>query len=126
MARIGLNQTKGKSMNRFAAGVIGIFILVLVSGCSNSAPKCSDQKTIDLVLQIAKQELAKKLSQETLDKVGMNLDAIRTTESDEKTGKQKCAAQMIFKGPGGESKADITYASEKTDKGEQYVTVYGL
>lgn len=100
---------------------------LLLAACSNSAPKCADKPTIDLVLQIAREEIVRQLGQPMVNQLEMRLDAIRTTASDSKTGAQQCAAQLIFKGPAGESKSDITYKSERTDQdGRQYVTVFGL
>lgn len=117
-------------MNRFAAGIWGVSLLAIISACSTSAPKCADQKTIDLVLKIAQQEFDKKVGsqirKEIADKFSMALGAIRTTGAEEKTGAQACAAELILKNPMGEDKLNITYKSEKTDNGEHYVTVFGL
>lgn len=114
-------------MNKFTASIIGAALVAVITGCSSSAPKCADQKTIDLVVQIAKQEVAKAAGKDWADKVQFTLSAIRTTGTDDKTGAQKCAATMLIKTPEKEDQGDITYVSEKTDKdGQQVVTVYGL
>ena len=107
--------------------VILTSVLVVAGGCSNSAPKCSDQKTIDLVYEITKQELSKTMPKEVIDTTRFSLNATRTTAIDEKTGAQNCAAQLMIKGPKGEAPVDITYKSEKTDKNnQQIVTVWWL
>ncbi len=107
--------------------LIVMFVGSVLSGCSNSAPKCSDSETIELVEQITLQKIAETYGQDTANGMEISVDAIRTTESNDKTGAQQCAAQLTFKGPIGEKSFDITYKSEKTDKGDEfYVTVYGL
>lgn len=105
---------------------LGLASLVFIAYAlmDNSAPKCSDKGTKNLVLEIVRE----KLNQVT-DASGMQirLNAIRTLESNDKTGAQMCAAQLHFSGSGKETTLDITYKSEKTDKGgEFFVTVYGL
>lgn len=114
-------------MNRLTIVVLLSGIAAFAAGCSDPAPKCSDQRTIDLVFDITKQELRKTLPKEVIDSITLNLNAIRTTAVDEKTGAQSCAAQLMIKGPRGEAPSDITYKSEKTDKdNRQIVTVWGL
>lgn len=113
-------------MSRFTAAVVLASVSVFVAGCSNSAPKCSDKKTADLVYEIAKREYSKVFPGKAIDGISFRLDSIRTTAIDDKTGAQSCAAQLVLKGPNGELPLDITYKSEMTDKGSQYVTVWGL
>lgn len=102
-------------------------LLLWLSACSSSAPRCSDEETKELVKQIVVEELQKGLPSDAVAKIEISVDAIRTTDTDEKTGAHSCAAQLNLKGPGGAQKHDITYTSEKTDDGDEfYVTVYGL
>jgi len=104
-----------------------IIVLGVVSGCSNSAPKCSDEKTINLVKQIAKEKLVASFGEKSANMIELSIGAIRTTDSNEKTGTQQCAAQLTMKGEGGSKSADFTYKVEKTDDGEEFfVTAYGL
>ena len=114
----------------FLAGIIVMLALCMgVIGCTNSAPKCSDSETKDLVIHIAHDEMAKLYGQEKAKQIEMELSAIRTTDQNEKTGKYSCAAELIFKGPSGEEleKGAITYTSEITDDGDNfYANVYGL
>lgn len=127
-----LNHNKGgATVGRKLKQASKFFVLFIVafglSACSGGAPKCSAPETIELVKQIVKKELAKSLDQEKINQLEISVDAIRTTDSNEKTGAQQCAAQLKFKGSGGESTHDITYTCEKMDKGDEfYVTVYGL
>ncbi|MDO8444622.1 MAG: hypothetical protein Q7T53_00715 [Deltaproteobacteria bacterium] len=99
----------------------------ILGGCSNAAPKCGDQQTVDTVIEIAGKEIAKQVGQEASSQITLSVNAIRTTDFNKKTGAQSCAAQLVMKGPNGEVPIDITYTSEKTDKsGEVYVSVFGL
>jgi len=100
---------------------------LMLAGCGNSAPKCSDAQTQDLVKDIAKDELIESLGQQAANAVTLGLEGIRTTDFSEKTGAQECAAELTFTGPAGTNKLDITYTSENTDDAKNfYVTVYGL
>ncbi len=109
--------------------VVSLLLLLMVSGVfpSSGAPKCSDTETINLVKQIAKEKLVAGMGQKAADTLKLSVGAIRTTDSNEKTGTQQCAAQLTVKGKGGENTIDFTYKSEKTDKGDEFlVTAYGL
>lgn len=102
---------------------------VLVGSCSKSVPKCSDDQTVDLVIQIARDEYKKSVRRE----LGLSLSAIRTTGSNSETGAQSCAASLSIEGIPGifpnqtlSKTVDITYTSELTDDGQLYVEVIGL
>lgn len=107
-----------------------VSLLVLVSGvagCSSSAPGCDASETTDLVMEIVREEIANIYGPGMAEQVGLDLDAIRTTDVNDKTGSRECAAVLAMDAPSGESEIDITYVSELTDEaGEFYVTVYGL
>ena len=106
---------------------VALAAMLFMAACTSPAPKCADKATINLVLQIAREELVRKFGQAVADQIELRLDAIRTTASDDKTGAQQCAAQLVGKGAASEGKSDITYKSELTDKDRrQYVTVWGL
>lgn len=108
---------------------ISSFILggVIIAGCSDEAPSCSDDATQELVIQISKDELRKQVGQEIASLVTLELTAIRTTDFNKKTGSQECAAELVFSGQNGKNSIDITYKSELVDNEEEfYVTVYGL
>ncbi|ABN60158.1 hypothetical protein [Shewanella baltica] len=105
------------------------FILgcAIITGCSDEAPSCSDDETQGLVIQISKDELKKQVGQGVVDLVTLELTGIRTTDFNEKTGAQECAAELVFSGKNGKDSIDITYKSELVDNEDQfYVTVYGL
>ncbi|TCI04610.1 hypothetical protein EZV61_01120 [Corallincola luteus] len=102
------------------------FALMMV-GCSQHAPDCDDSDAMDLVLEIVQEELVKEIGSEMAASVDLELDAIRTTDINEKTGARECASELLIEGPSGETSVDITYTSELTDEsGEFYITVYGL
>lgn len=102
----------------------------ILAGCSSSAPKCSDSETTDLVLEISYEELARQLGSDltsVMEKFNLAVNAIRTTDENEKTGAYACAAQLDFIGEGNSESLPITYTVELTDDGEQfYVSVLGL
>lgn len=108
-------------MKRLILIVMAVFTL---SGCSKSAPKCSDAGTVKLASDIVKQEAQKMIPANDMT---VKIDNIRTTGSDDKTGAQFCAGEALIdsvsmpavKG----TKLQITFKSELTDKKDQYVTV---
>lgn len=97
----------------------------LTSGCTQSAPSCSDQKTIDLVKQIVQKKIDEKMPG---TEVKFDIEAIRTTGKDDRTGTQSCVADFTMEIPkhNVSNKSSITFTSEKTDKGEHYVSVQGF
>ncbi|NGZ15670.1 hypothetical protein HGG78_18345 [Vibrio aestuarianus] len=104
-------------------------LIVLLGGCSPSAPKCGDSETTDLVKEIANDEMINQLGAEAAKIFSYSVNAIRTTDENDKTGAFECAAQLdIHASTTGQSnEIPITYTVEMTDDGEQfYVNVYGL
>jgi hypothetical protein len=107
----------------YVAALMGAFSLL--SACS-STPKCGDSETTDLVKQIVDEEL-KNVFGSAADAIAISVNAIRTTDHNEKVDSYSCAAQIELSGPGGKESHDITYTVEQTDKGDEfYVQVYGL
>jgi hypothetical protein len=99
----------------------------LIDWIDKSAPKCDAAETIEAVKQTAREELIRQMNNDLTRDITFRLEAIRTTDFNEKTGKQACACNLIFISPNGESPLPITYTSELTDKGDKFiVTVYGL
>lgn len=108
---------------------LSIPLLLLLGGCSPSVPKCGDAETIDLVKQIANDEMTNQLGAEAAKLFTYSVNAIRTTDEHEKTGAFECAAQLeVHASTTGQSnELPITYTVEATDKGDEfYVNVYGL
>jgi hypothetical protein len=114
-------------MNKF---IIPLAVSALViTGCAKSVPKCSDEETIVLVKQIVSREMEKQLGAEAAKLFSYTVSAIRTTNTNEKTGAHECAAQLgvAASNTGQTNEMPITYTVEKTDKGDEfYVNVYGL
>ena len=72
--------------------------------------------------------MANQLGAEAAKAFSYDVQAIRTTETNEKTGAQQCAAELkINASSGGSNALPITYTVERTDDGKQfYVNVFGL
>lgn len=103
--------------------------LALLDGCTPSVPKCGDSKTINLVKQIAKEDVEKNLGARLANTISYSVSAIRTTNTHEKTGAFECAAQLEVhsSATGRSNRIPITYTVEATDKGDEfYVGVRGL
>lgn len=107
--------------------ILIIAAISLITGCAKPAPKCSDEKTIGSVLQITKEQASKRVP---LDDLVIKLEAIRTTGTDDKTGAQSCAGEIVMEskkmGNIPLPKIPITFKSEMTDTKEHYVSVKGL
>ncbi len=106
-----------------------VFSVALLSGCTQSVPKCGDSETIDLVKEIANDEMGNQLGAEMQKLFSYSVDAVRTTHTNEQTGAHECAAQLGITASttGQTNELSITYTVEMTDDGEHfYVNVYGL
>ena len=106
-----------------------VVILIAISGCSQSVPKCGDTETKNLVMQIADQEMEKQMGAEVARMFTYSLGAIRTTSTNEQTGAHKCACELSItaSNTGKTTETSITYTVEITDEGDKfYVTVFGL
>jgi len=102
--------------------------VLFLAACSPSVPKCSDDQTIDLVKEIADREMGRQLGAEAAKMYSYDVQAIRTTNTNDKTGAHECAAELkIIAKNGGGNSIPITYTVEKTeDTGQLYVNVFGL
>ncbi|PNH88133.1 hypothetical protein [Vibrio diazotrophicus] len=106
--------------------VVGLSTVLI--GCGSGAPECSDTETKDLVKQIASEEMAEQIGAEAANQFTYKVNAIRTTDKNEKTGSKECAAQLeVIAANGGSNELPIEYTVEVTDdQKEFFVTVYGL
>lgn len=103
--------------------------LLITAGCSKAVPACGDESVTNLVKQIAGEEMAKSLGEETAKLFSYSVNAIRTTDTNGKTGARDCAADLEVKASntGMSQEMPITYTVETTDDGESiYVNVLGL
>lgn len=107
--------------------IIVALLSTVMAGCGPKVPTCNDIQTTDLVVNIAKDELIKQIGQEPTNLLNLAVTAIRTTETNSKTGAHQCAGQLEISGPGGTNAVPITYTVEMTDDGKQFfVNVFGL
>lgn len=111
--------------------IISIMMLsvIAISGCSKSTPECGDTETVDLIKQIADREMSNQLGATTSQLFSYVVTAIRTKDTNEKTGAHECAAQLgITASSTGQTKEiPITYTVEMADNGKEfYVNVFGL
>lgn len=96
--------------------------LFFISACSNNVPSCSDPEVNDLALEITRDEINRQYGQGAANETSLSLDAIRTTNQNEKTGAYECAAELSIN----EEQFPITYTVELTDDQRVYVTIFGL
>lgn len=112
-------------------GILTISMSFLFIGCSSNVPDCNDSEVKDLVLEIANEEVFGMLGKGFARITELSLESARTTNTNEKTGANSCAADMRIKQDSGNIKQNrtvpITYTVESANDGEEfYVTVYGL
>ena len=105
-------------------------IVLMLSACSASVPKCGDSETVNLVKEIADSEVTKRIGASTAETLAFQykLEAISTTGTHDTTGAHQCSAQMIITSHDGRTISDfITYTVALSDDGEEFnVSVYGL
>lgn len=108
--------------------VISVALLSgFMAGCGLKVPKCNNLQSTNLVIDIAKGELIKQIGKDETSLLNLAVTAIRTTETNSKTGAHQCAGQLEVSGPGGNNAIPITYTVEITDDGKQFfVNVFGL
>ncbi len=105
--------------------IISTIALLSLTGCDKEAPKCSDERTTNLAIEIVKEQF---LSMFTGGKeIGeITISTIRTIEHDKETGAYLCKGKITI-APKDETKPvilPITYKSESTDDGKEfYVSV---
>jgi hypothetical protein len=105
--------------------IISTIALLSLTGCGKDAPKCSDERTTNLAIEIVKEQF---LSMFTGGKEigGITITTIRTIEHDKETGSYLCKGKITI-APKDETKPvilPITYKSESTDDGKEfYVSV---
>ena len=119
----GLPAIFAKPTGAIGFPVAVLLVLLAFDGLfSSNVPSCGDSRTVALVKQIATDEKGEFYSFE--------VDAIRTTSTNEQTGTHECAAQLeVSYSEDGTpaSEIPITYTVELTDDGKQiYVGVLGL
>jgi len=110
-------------------GLILSVVSFLIIACSSSTPKCSDSKTKELVIDIAKRQLSNVELGNVIGKLDFKVENIRTIEYQKDIDKYTCKADFIIKNKENKQSKTlpITYTVQKTDDGKRfYVEVYGL
>ena len=112
----------------YLINISALICVLILTACTPSVPKCSDDQTKALVKEIAGREMEKQLGAEAAKTFSYDVQAIRTNNTNEKTGAHECSAELKIKHTNGvENIIPITYTVEKTeDAGQLYVNVFGL
>ncbi|MGX5085599.1 hypothetical protein [Enterobacter sp. UPMP2052] len=98
----------------------------LLAGCGEKTPKCSSDDAKNLVVDIARKTIEKRM---TLDKdVLISVENVRTISHESELDVYQCAADLTFAKPDLQNSRPITYRIQKTDegKGQFYINVSGL
>jgi hypothetical protein len=119
-------------------------LLVFACGCSKSAPKCDDGKTVKAVVDTVSQDFKKDLAgiaglggpgMELSDdewktiRAGMviDLENIREHSFDEAAAKRNCAANLMIVQGGSKELIPVTYVAERNkDTGDVKITLSGM
>ncbi|MCT6519176.1 hypothetical protein GY03_18015 [Proteus vulgaris] len=117
-------------LKQYSLWIGSVVLTLLLVGCDAKTPNCSSNETQALVQQIVQRELVKaypKVSQDKLDSLKIELNAIRTQSHDAERDSYSCAADLTFSRLGQSNSTPITYTVQKIDNQQQfYVQVYGL
>lgn len=114
-------------LKHITAGALLLASFALVGCSTQNTPKCSDQETVDLVIEIAKEELEKGGMGSLIPELEFDVKNIRTTEHNKDVDSYRCAADFEMSGGAGTEDFPIEYSVESTDDGESfYVNVWGF
>ncbi|MDM2817578.1 hypothetical protein OGX74_19060 [Citrobacter sp. CK197] len=98
----------------------------LLAGCGEKTPKCSSDDAKNLVVDIARKTIEKRM---TLDKdVQISVENVRTISHESGLDVYQCAADLTFTKPDLQNALPITYSVQKTDdgNGQFYINIHGL
>jgi len=110
----------------------------LLSGCNSGTPKCNSDDARNLVISIAREQVAKEFTAiknsqlsemypKNIDGAKFSVKNVRTTKHQSSPDIYECAADLEMSGIGNPSSLPITYNIQKTDDGSQfYINVLGL
>ena len=92
------------------------------------APACDDERSVRMVREITSEYIFEIRGPDGLDGITVELNSINTRKSDPGTGAQQCSGELVFTGPRGVNKLDITYTTEliPNENDRFRVTVDGL
>jgi hypothetical protein len=113
---------------KFMLKILLLASMTFLVACGNSTPKCSDQETQNLVLEIVKEQLEKEaMGFIDVSEVKYKIENIRTTNYNKQVDSYECAADVKFEGLPLSEGGPITYTVESTDDGKSfYVSVSQL
>ena len=105
---------------------LSFLVILILSGCDYSTPKCNSNDAKNLVIDIAKKEALKIFNK--LDGVTVSVENVRTIEHQNKLDVYQCAADLKMAKAGKTNSIPITYRIQKTDdnNGQFYINVFGL
>lgn len=109
-------------MKKILAALVGA--VVLLSGCGQEPPKCSDEQTQQLVRGIIMDQIGGKhgLAEEEVNAI-LKIEFPKATSYDETIKKYSCDAQLAV---GDSYRVPIEYESQIDDNGEHVVSVGGM
>ena len=97
-------------MLKFGSLVLVATAFVFVA-CGGGTPKCSDEITKNLVIDIAKDELTSQRNELLIPLfLKFEVDTIRTTKYDKNIDRYECAANFIMTGENDTSTLPITHS----------------
>ena len=107
-----------------------VLLVFLFVGMGSGTPSCSNADVQETVLEIVNRELKKQIFFNSDELLNISLQYIRTTDTNEKTGANACAAEVTFENKQNralKNSSQITYTVQNIE-GEAgfYVNVYGL
>ena len=112
-------------MTKITAKSVAVAALVLViSGCAKSPPKCSDEATFSLVRKIIVDQIggSEGITEKELSE-NLKFEFARASAYDEKIKKLSCEAKLVS---GGKYELPITYESQLDDSNDHIVLVSGI
>lgn len=96
---------------------------ILITGCSQEPPVCSDEQTYDLVRGVIIDQIDNQGLSESQLKENLRFEFARATAYDEKIKKYSCTAKLIS---GNFYQVPITYESQLNDNNEHIISFDGI
>lgn len=104
-----------------------LIVLFFLVGCAKEAPKCSDEKTLDLVKQILSNGLSESGNSTDLAKKDISdhlkFEFPRATAYDKEIKKYSCDLKLVA---GGSYQVPLKYESQLNDQDQHLVSVGGI
>jgi len=111
-------------MKRIILPLSSLVLIVCLSGCTGSVPKCGDEDTIALVKNIVTQQMGEDSEATAAEmKAQLVVEYPRASGFKESIKKYECEARLVG---GGTYQLPITYESQIDDGGQHVVAVGGI